>query len=102
MTLARLKLARAPASVLVATLAARTFGHTVGGILTGLPLIAGTITAVLLTDHDAATAAAMARATIAVIPAALCFVVTYAWLVHQAAAAERRWPRAAAERPAAR
>ncbi|HEV8312806.1 MAG TPA: hypothetical protein VGQ23_07050 [Burkholderiaceae bacterium] len=82
-----LKLLLVAISVLLATLAARRFGHAIGGAVAGMPMIAGPITAVLLIDHDAAQVRAIALATLVCLPAAIAHIVSFA------RAAERRpWP----------
>ena len=82
-----LKLLLVAVSVLLATLAARRFGHAVGGAVAGMPMIAGPITAVLLIDHDAAQVRAIALATLVCLPAAIAHIVSFA-----RAAQRQRWP----------
>lgn len=79
MTLLLLKLSLVPAAVLLATLAARRYGHAVSGLLAGLPLIAAPITAMLLLDHDAAHVAEIAKATLSSVPGSIAFIVAFAW-----------------------
>lgn len=79
-----LKLALIPASILIASFASRRFGHAIAGILSGMPMIAAPIMAVLLFDHDAPRVAEIARATLTSVPAALAHIVTFAWLAQRA------------------
>lgn len=73
-----LKLALVALSVLLATEAAKRFGHRVGGAVAGMPMIAAPITAVLLVDQSAEQVRAIAVATLACLPAALLHIVTFA------------------------
>jgi uncharacterized membrane protein (GlpM family) len=82
-----MKLLLVALSVLLATLAARRFGHAVGGAVAGMPMIAGPITAVLLIDHDAAQVRAIALATLVCLPASIVHIVSFAH-----AASRVRWP----------
>ncbi len=75
-----LKLALAPASILLATLAARRFGHGVAGLLSGFPVIAGPIIFALMFELAAVEIEGVARATLAACPAAIAHIVTFAWL----------------------
>lgn len=75
-----LKLALVPASILLASLAARRFGHAVSGVLSGLPLIAAPVIGALLIDRAPAQVAAIAAATLARVPAAIAHIVAFAWL----------------------
>ncbi len=75
-----LKLALAPASILLATLAARRFGHGVSGLLSGFPVIAGPIVAALMFELQPEQIAGIARATLAACPAAIAHIVAFAWL----------------------
>ena len=75
-----LKLALVPAAILLATLAARRFGHAVSGVLAGFPLIAGPIIAALMVDLQPAQIAGIGAATLAACPAAIAHIVTFAWL----------------------
>ncbi len=75
-----LKLALAPASILLATLAARRFDHRVAGLLSGFPLIAGPIVFALMFELAPAQVEGVARATLAACPAAIAHIVTFAWL----------------------
>ncbi len=75
-----LKLALVPASILLASLAARRFGHAISGVLSGLPLIAAPVIGGLLIDHGAARVAAIGSATLASVPAAIAHIVAFSWL----------------------
>jgi hypothetical protein len=75
-----LKLALVPASILLATLAARRFGHAVSGILAGFPIIGGPIVAALMIDLSPAQVSGIAAATLAACPAAIAHIVTFARL----------------------
>lgn len=82
-----LKLLLVAASVLLSTLAARRFGHAVGGAVAGMPMIAAPIMAILLFDHSALEVRAIALATLACVPATILHIVTFA-----AAARRSTWP----------
>lgn len=82
-----LKLTLIPASILLASLAARRFGHNVSGVVSGLPLIAAPIIGLLLLDQPNDRVTGIADATLASVPATFVFIVTYAWL----ARAGLRW-----------
>jgi len=75
-----LKLALVPASILLATLAARRFGHAISGLLAGFPIIGGPIVAALLIDLPPARVADIAQATLSACPAAIAHIVCFAWL----------------------
>lgn len=79
-----LKLALAPTSILLATLAARRFGHGVAGLLSGFPVIAAPIVAALMFELGSADIEGIGRATLAACPAAIAHIVSFAWL-------SRRW-----------
>jgi hypothetical protein len=72
-----LKLALVAASVLLSTLAARRFGHAIGGAVAGMPMIAAPIMAILLIDHTAVQVQAIALATLACVPATILHIVTF-------------------------
>lgn len=82
-----LKLLLVASSVLLSTLAARRFGHAIGGVVAGMPMIAAPIMAILLLDHSAADVRAIALATLACVPATILHIVTFA-----AAAPAWSWP----------
>ncbi len=75
-----LKLALVPAAILLATLAARRFGHAVSGVLAGFPLIAGPIIAALMIDLPPSQISGIGAATLAASPAAIAHIVAFAWL----------------------
>lgn len=83
-----LKLALVAASILLSTAVARRFGHALGGVIAGMPMIAGPICAILLIDQGAQVVRAIALATMVCIPGAILHSVTVAW-------SSRRlpWPR---------
>ena len=72
------KLALVAASVLLSTLAARRFGHAVGGAVAGMPMIAAPIIGILLIDQHPAQVRAIALATLACLPAAIVHIVSFA------------------------
>jgi hypothetical protein len=72
-----LKLALVAFSVLLSTLAARSFGHRVGGAVAGMPMIAAPIIAILLLDHDAGQVRAVALATLVCLPASVVHMVSF-------------------------
>jgi hypothetical protein len=82
-----LKVLLVATSVLLSTLAARRFGHAVGGAVAGMPMIAAPIVAILLIDHPASDVRAIALATLACVPATILHIVTFA-----AAAPRAKWP----------
>lgn len=82
-----LKLLLVAASVLLASLAARRFGHAVGGTAAGLPMIAGPIMGFLLLQAPAADVRAIAIATLVCLPATVAHQLTFAWM-----ATRVRWP----------
>ena len=79
-----LKLALVAASVLLASLVARRFGHAVGGTVAGLPMIAGPIMGFVLWQEPAQAARAIALATVVCLPATAAHLLTFAWCA-------RRW-----------
>jgi hypothetical protein len=84
------KVALVAVVVLLATHAARRFGHGVGGLLAGLPLIAAPITGLLLLQLPAEQVRGVCLATLVCQPALIAYLVTYA----QAAGRLQRprWP----------
>jgi hypothetical protein len=80
-----LKLALVAASIIAATAAARRWGYAVSGLMAGLPMIIGPITAILLVDQSAERVRAILLATLQCQPAMLLHV----WLFAHAA---RRLP----------
>ena len=87
MTLLALKLLLAPGFVVVSSLVARRFGVRVGGVVGGLPAIAGPILLVLALEHGTAFAARAATGTLLGIVALVAFVVAYVAVSHR-----RAWP----------
>ncbi|MFP5406060.1 MAG: hypothetical protein ACLGHY_06875 [Gammaproteobacteria bacterium] len=75
-----LKLALAPTSILLATLAARRFGHGISGLLSGFPIIGGPIVLALMFELRPDQVADIGVATLAACPAAIAHIVTFAWL----------------------
>ncbi|WP_437811017.1 hypothetical protein [Sorangium sp. So ce1078] len=76
-----LKLAPVGASVLLSSLAARRFGHAVGGTIAGLPMIVGPIMGFVLLQEAPAQASASALATLVCLPATVVHVVAFASVV---------------------
>lgn len=73
-----LKLALVAASILLASLAARRFGHGVSGTLGGMPMIAGPIMGFVLLEQPTGHARAIALATLVCVPAMVLHMVTFA------------------------
>lgn len=82
-----LKLLLVASSVLLSTLAARRFGHSIGGVVAGMPMIAAPIIALLLLDHSPLAVRAIALATLACVPATILHIVTFATVAQVSA-----WP----------
>lgn len=78
--LVALKLAGVGAVVAAATLLARRHGHRAGGLVGGLPLIAGPVSGVLLLAEPAAWVRDVAVMTLACLPATLLHGVVFARL----------------------
>lgn len=91
MAVLALKLILAPAFVVAASLTARRFGARVGGLVGGLPVVAGPILLVLAIVHDAAFATRAATTSLLGLVSLSAFVVTYGF-----ACRDRRWPAALA------
>jgi len=72
-----LKLALTPGLILVASLAGRRWGESVGGWLVGLPLTSAPVAFFLALDHGTGFAAAAAAGSIAGTAAQACFSVAY-------------------------
>ncbi|HWP18434.1 MAG TPA: hypothetical protein VNO84_04865 [Burkholderiaceae bacterium] len=83
-----LKLVLVAASVLLASLASRRWGHAVAGTLAGLPVIAGPIMAFVLWQQPPEQGRAIALATLVCLPATILHLWTYA----QLAMLGWRWP----------
>ncbi len=81
------KLLLAPAFIVGASLAARRFGMLVGGLVGGLPVVAGPILLAFALDQGAAFAADAAVGTTLGLVSLTTFVVVYAW-----AAGSAPWP----------
>lgn len=77
------KLLLAPSFVMAATLAARRFGVRVGGLVGGLPVVAGPILLVFALTHGRAFAASAATATLLGIVSLCAFILVYAWLARR-------------------
>ena len=73
-----LKLALVAASILGATAAARRWGHAASGLMAGLPMIIGPISAILLVDQRAERVRAILLATLQCQPAMLLHVLVFA------------------------
>jgi hypothetical protein len=86
-----LKLILAPAFVVGASLTARRFGPRIGGVVGGLPVVAGPILLVLAIVHDRAFAARSATTSLLGLVSLATFV-----LVYGVAARRVRWPGALA------
>jgi hypothetical protein len=74
-----LKLLLVAASVLLSSLAARRFGHAVGGTLGGLPMIAGPIAGFVLLAAPVQEVRGIASATLVCLPATVAHLLTFAW-----------------------
>jgi hypothetical protein len=80
MGLLAIKLLLAPSFVVGASLAARRFGARVGGLIAGLPVVAGPILLVYALAHGHAFAADAAAGTLLGLVSLIAFVVAYARL----------------------
>jgi hypothetical protein len=78
------KIVLAPAFVVGASLAARRYGARIGGLIGGLPVVAGPILLVFALSHGRAFAAAASAATLLGIVSLLAFIVVYARLASRA------------------
>lgn len=78
MSVFALKLALVAASILGATAAARRWGHAASGLMAGLPMIIGPITAVLLFDQSGERVRAILLAALQCQPALLVHVLVFA------------------------
>ena len=74
------KLLLAPAFVVGASLVARRYGPRVGGVIAGLPVVAGPILLVYALEHGRAFAATAAAGTLLGLVSLIAFVVVYARL----------------------
>ena len=77
-SLLAVKLLLAPSFVVGASLAARRFGARIGGLVAGLPVVAGPIVLVYALSHGAAFAAGAAAGTLLGLVSLIAFVVVYA------------------------
>ncbi|HEX5922696.1 MAG TPA: hypothetical protein VFY45_02615 [Baekduia sp.] len=91
MAVLALKLILAPAFVVGASLTARRFGPRIGGLVGGLPVVAGPILLVLAIVHDRDFAARSATTSLLGLVSLATFVVVYG-----SAARRLRWPGALA------
>ena len=80
MSLLAVKLLLAPGFVVGASLAARRFGSLVGGVIGGLPVVAGPILLVYALSHGRAFAGGAAAGTLLGLVSLIVFVVVYARL----------------------
>jgi hypothetical protein len=78
------KLLLAPAFVVGASLVVRRFGPLVGGVVGGLPVVAGPIVLAFALEHGEAFAADAAVATLLGTISLTAFVVVYGWLADRA------------------
>ncbi len=78
------KLLLAPSFVVGASLAARRFGPRVGGLIAGLPVVAGPILLAYALAHGSAFAAGAAVGTLLGLVSLIAFVVVYAHLADRA------------------
>lgn len=74
------KILLAPTFVIAASLAARRYGARIGGLVGGLPVVAGPILLVFALDHGAAFAAGAAAGTLLGLLSLLAFILVYAHL----------------------
>ena len=80
MTVLALKVLLAPGFVVATSLISRRFGLVVGGVVGGLPAIAGPILLVLALQHGPAFAGKAATGTLLGIVALIVFVLVFAWV----------------------
>lgn len=74
------KIVLAPTFVMGASVAARRYGARIGGLIGGLPVVAGPILLVFALDHGRAFAAGASAATLLGIVSLIAFIVVYARL----------------------
>lgn len=74
------KILLAPTFVMGASVAARRYGSRIGGLIGGLPVVAGPILLVFALDHGRAFAAGASAATLLGIVSLIAFIVVYARL----------------------
>lgn len=80
------KILLAPMFVIAASLAVRRYGAMIGGLVGGLPVVAGPILLVFALDHGAAFAAGAASGTLLGLVSLLTFILVYTYL-----AGHMRW-----------
>ena len=80
MTLLGVKVVLAPSFVVGASLVARRFGPRVGGLIAGLPVVAGPILLAYALAHGREFAATAAAGTLLGLVSLIAFVVVYARL----------------------
>jgi hypothetical protein len=78
------KILLAPSFVVGASLIARRYGARIGGLVGGLPVVAGPILLVFALSHGSAFAAEAAKGTLLGIVSLLAFIVVYAHLASRA------------------
>jgi hypothetical protein len=78
------KLLLAPTFVVCASLAARRWGALVGGVIGGLPVVAGPILAILAIQHGNEFGSRAAAATLLGLISLTAFVLTYSFLARRA------------------
>jgi hypothetical protein len=74
-----LKIVLVPGLIATVSLAGRRWGPRVGGVLAGLPLVAGPVLLFLALEQGAAFAARAAVSTLAALTGVAAFFVAYAW-----------------------
>ena len=75
-----LKLILVPVIIAAVTLAGRRWGHTIGGLLGGLPMVAGPVLFFLALEQGDAFAASAAQATLVGIAGVAMFGLVYGWV----------------------
>ncbi len=83
MTLIAVKVLLAPSFVVGASMTARRFGARVGGLVAGLPVVAGPILLAYALAHGRGFAANAAAGTLLGLVSLIAFVVVYAHLAHR-------------------
>jgi hypothetical protein len=78
------KIVLAPTFVMGASVAARRYGARIGGLIGGLPVVAGPILLVFALDHGRTFAASASGATLLGIVSLMAFIVVYARLAGKA------------------
>ena len=88
------KVLLAPGFVVVASLTARRYGPRIGGLIAGLPVVAGPILLIYALEHGPAFAASAAAGTLLGLVSLIAFVIVYgrlAWRVFWAASMIAGW-----------